>query len=153
MKVAAAERRKAVRRNIRTPIRVRRWKSSLPEQESESENLSEHGILFATDEAIRVRTVLEILLQMPELITCEPATEWLCAGHVVRVEPIRSRKGKLGVSVQFDCYQVVRESAVPAMKSSSQRLASNPHSAESLDEESRALCLRVIQGLTARTSG
>jgi hypothetical protein len=152
MKVAAADRRKTVRRNIKTPIRVRRWKSGLPEEESVSENLSENGILFATDEAIRVGTVLEILLQMPELITCEPATEWLCAGHVVRVEPIRSANGRFGVSVQFDCYQVARESAVPAMKSSSQRLALNASGAEPLDEESRALCLRVIQGLTARTS-
>ena len=108
MKVAASDRRLTVRHNIRTPIRIRRWKSATPEERGESENLSEEGILFATDSVIPVGTVLEILLKMPEMITGEPTTEWLCSGHVVRVDPIDSPRGKLGVGVQFDCYHVSR---------------------------------------------
>jgi hypothetical protein len=108
MKVAASDRRLTVRHNIKTPIRIRLWKSAIPEQRGESENLSEEGILFATDSVIPVGTVLEILLKMPELITGEPTTEWLCSGHVVRVEPIDSTRGKLGVGVHFDCFQVSR---------------------------------------------
>jgi hypothetical protein len=108
MKVAALDRRLTVRHNIKTPIRIRRWKSGIPEERGESENLSEEGILFATNSVIPVGTVLEILLKMPETITGEPTTEWLCSGHVVRVEPMDSPRGKLGVGVQFDCYQVSR---------------------------------------------
>jgi hypothetical protein len=70
--------------------------------------LSEDGILFATDLVIPLGAVLEILLKMPEVITGKPPTEWLCSGHVVRVEPVDSPRGKLGVGVQFDCYQVSR---------------------------------------------
>jgi hypothetical protein len=106
MKVVTSDRRLTVRQNIRTPIRIRHWKSDIPEERGESENLSEEGILFATDSAIRVGTVLEILLKMPEVITGRPTTEWLCSGHVVRVEPIESPRGKHGVGVQFDCYDV-----------------------------------------------
>jgi hypothetical protein len=93
MRVSPADRRKTVRRNIRTPIRVRKWKSEFPEQESESENLSENGILFATNSVMPLGTILEIRVQMPELITCEPVAEWLCSGHVVRVQPIASTRG------------------------------------------------------------
>lgn len=111
MKKLSAERRVFLRHNFRVPIRVRFWKSGLPEQRSESVNLSESGILFATDAQMPVGTVIEVLFKMPEAITGEPTTEWLCSGHVVRVEPIESPRGKLGVGMQFDCYQVSRTSA------------------------------------------
>ena len=109
MKVAASDRRLTVRHNFRTPIRIRIWKSAIPEQGSESVNLSERGILFASDTSLPIGTVVEVLLKMPEEITGEPTTEWLCSGHVVRVNPIDSPGGKLGVGVQFDCYQVSRK--------------------------------------------
>jgi hypothetical protein len=109
MKVAASDRRLTVRHNLRTPIRIRLWKSATPEQRNESVNLSERGILFATDSPMNIGTVVEVLLKMPEVITGEPTTEWLCSGHVVRVEPIDSPRGRLGVGVQFDCYQIARK--------------------------------------------
>src|SRR5207245_5103889 len=96
MQGTVLDRRLTVRHNIRTPIRIRRWKSSIPEERGESENLSEQVILFATNSVIPVGTVLEILLRMPEMITGEPPTEWLCSGHVVRVEAIDSPRGRLG---------------------------------------------------------
>jgi len=108
MRVAAAERRVARRHFCRAPLRVRIWKSAIPEQRAESENLSENGIFFAMDSLLRVGITVEILLKMPEEITGEPTTEWLCTRHVVRVEPDNSSRGKLGVSVQFDCYQILR---------------------------------------------
>jgi len=111
MRVTASDRRLTVRHKIRTPIRIRRWKCATPEERGESENLSEEGILFATNSVMPVGTLLEILLKMPEMITGEPTTEWLCSGHVVRVEPIESPRGELGISVQFDCYQVSGGSA------------------------------------------
>jgi hypothetical protein len=108
MKRAASDRRASLRYNFKVPLRIRVWKSATPEERGESENLSERGILFATDSVMPVGTVVEVLLKMPEAITGEPTTEWLCSGHVVRVEPIDSPRGKLGVGMQFDCYQVSR---------------------------------------------
>ncbi len=70
--------------------------------------VAEKGIFFATDSLLRVGTAVEVLLKMPEEITGEPTTEWLCTGHVVRVEPVNSSRGKLGVGVQFDCHQISR---------------------------------------------
>jgi len=108
MKMPVSDRRVSPRHNFRVPIRIRIWKSGTPEWRSESENLSEGGILFATDAPMPVGTVVEVLLKMPEAITGEPTTEWLCSGHVARIEPIDSPRGKLGVGMQFDCYQVSR---------------------------------------------
>lgn len=108
MRTSVTDRRLTLRRKFKVPIRIRLWKSEMPEQQGESENLSEQGIFFATSRAVPIGTVVEILLKMPEEITGEPTTEWLCTGHVVRVEPLESPRGKLGVGVQFDCYQVSR---------------------------------------------
>ena len=108
MKTVPSDRRAFLRHNFKVPLRIHIWKSAIPEERGESENLSERGILFATDAVMPVGTVVEVLLKMPEEITGEPTTEWLCSGHVVRVEPIDSSRGKVGVGVQFDCYQVSR---------------------------------------------
>lgn len=108
MKTAASDRRVSFRHSLRIPICIRRWKTAIPEERGESENLSGGGILFATDSAMPLGTVLEVFLNMPEAVSGEPTGEWLCSGHVVRVEPIESPRGKLGVSVQFDLYEVSR---------------------------------------------
>jgi hypothetical protein len=50
---------------------------------------------------------VEILPKMPEEITGEPTTEWRCTG-LVRVKPLESPKGKHGIGVRFDCYEVSR---------------------------------------------
>ena len=70
--------------------------------------MSERGIFFATDEMFQKGEAIEILLKMPEEITGEPSTEWRCTGLVVRVQPVDSPKGRLGVGVRFDCYEVSR---------------------------------------------
>lgn len=105
------ERRLSQRHNVKTALRVRLWKSPLPEQRAESINLSERGILFVTDTIFQKSEAIEILLKMPEEITGEPSTEWRCTGLVVRVQSVNSPKGKLGVGVRFDCYEVSRISA------------------------------------------
>jgi hypothetical protein len=100
--VAAQDRRASLRHDVKTPLRVRLWKSAVPEQEAQSENISRGGMSFATDLA----SVVEVLLKMPEEITGETATEWRCTGHVVRVEPREPPNKEKLVGAQFDCYQV-----------------------------------------------
>lgn len=97
------DRRLATRHNFKTPLRVRIWKSTLPEERTESVNLSERGVFFATRSPIRKGETIQVLLKMPEIVTGVPATEWRCTGHVVRTE---TGDAKLGVGVQFDFYEV-----------------------------------------------
>jgi hypothetical protein len=108
MKAAIEDRRVARRHDFKAPLRVRIWKSSVPEWGAESENLSQTGIFFATDSAVQVGMAVEVVLKMPEEITGEPATECFYTGHIVRIERVDSPHGKLGVGVQFDCYEFTR---------------------------------------------
>jgi PilZ domain len=110
MKIARLDRRLSRRLIFKTPLRVRIWKSADPEQSTESLNLSQNGIFYATNEPIREGETVEILLNMPEEVSAEPCAEWRCTGHVVRVERVASAHGTLGVGVQFDCYEVSRSS-------------------------------------------
>src|SRR5215472_17268115 len=89
------------RQNIKTALRVRAWKSGLPEERAESVNLSQRGIYFLSYTRLSEGEIVEVLLKMPEEITGQPTTEWRCTGHVVRVEAAASPKGKFGVGVQF----------------------------------------------------
>ena len=87
MNIALSDRRVSPRHNFKLPLRVRILKSAIPEQRTESENLSGGGIYFPTNSPLRVGTAVQVLLKMPEEITGEPTNEWLCSGHVVRIEP------------------------------------------------------------------
>jgi len=71
------DRRLAGRYTMKTPLRVRLWKSALPEHTAESLNVSQRGIYFATDSLLHEGETVEVF-------------------------------GKMGVGVQFDCYEVSR---------------------------------------------
>lgn len=106
------DRRLASRYEVKTPLRVRLWKSAVPESQAESHNLSQRGIYFETDAGLRAGETVEVYFNMPEEILGEPTSEWRCTGHVVRVEEIEGPEGKQGVGVQFDCYEVSRSTPV-----------------------------------------
>lgn len=104
------DRRLVGRYKVKTPLRVRLWKSTEPELAAESVNLSQRGIFFATNSILYEGEAVEIYFDMPEEVIGEPTTEWRCTGHVVRVERTDGKfgKGKQGVGVQFDCYEISR---------------------------------------------
>jgi PilZ domain len=102
------DQRLAKRHSVKTALRVRIWKSSTPEERAESVNLSQRGIFFVTNSRFQEGETVEILLKMPEEITGGPPTEWRCTGLVTRVEAVDSARGKFGVGVRFDCYEVAR---------------------------------------------
>ena len=108
LEVFSRDRRFSQRHNVRIALRVRVWKSGLPEERAESVNLSRRGIFFASSSRIAEGEVVEILLKMPEEVTGQPTTEWRCTGQVVRLEPADSLDGKFGVGVQFYCYEASR---------------------------------------------
>jgi hypothetical protein len=76
-----SDRRLADRYKMKTPPRVRLWKSALPECTAESVNLSQRGIYFSTDSELRKGETVEVLFHMPEEIVGEPTGEWRCTGH------------------------------------------------------------------------
>jgi hypothetical protein len=106
------DRRLAGRYKMKTLLRVRLWKSAIPECAAESVNLSQRGIYFATNSMLHKGETVEVFFNMPEEVVGEPTSEWRCTGHVVRVEEINSLEGKQGVGVQFDCYEVSRSKPV-----------------------------------------
>src|SRR5260370_29273279 len=114
MKAYALERRISRRHPLKTTLRVRIWKSGPNEHCEESENLSDTGTYFATDSPLAIGSAVEILLKMPEEVTGKPTTEWRCTGHVVRLEPVDSLRCRMGVGVQFDCYEIMRSKSDPA---------------------------------------
>lgn len=106
--VFSRDRRFAQRHRVKSAVRVCVWKSRLPEERTESVNLSQCGIFFLTESRLAEGEIVEILLKMPEEISGEPTTEWRCTGHVVRVEPAKFPRGKCGVGIHFYCYEASR---------------------------------------------
>ena len=114
MTLYRTDRRMAGRHKLKTPLRVRLWKSAAPEQTAESVNVSQRGIYFATDSLLREGETVEVFFNMPGEVIGEPMSEWRCTGHVVRVEAIQATGGKVGVGVQFDCYEVSKSKMADA---------------------------------------
>jgi hypothetical protein len=106
--VFSRDRRFSQRHNFKTALRVRVWKSGLPEERAESVNVSQRGIFFCTNSRVAEGEIVEVLLKMPEEITGQPTTEWRCTGHIVRVEPAELHGGQFGVGVHFYCYEASR---------------------------------------------
>ena len=102
------DRRSSPRHSVRTALRIRAWKTAVPEHRAESINVSLRGIYFATKTVLCEGEIVEVLLKMPEEVTGGPATEWRCTGNVVRVEPADSLRGNVGVGVQFYFYDASR---------------------------------------------
>lgn len=102
------DRRSTLRHTVKTALRIRAWKTAVPEHRAESINVSLRGIYFSTKTLLCQGEIVEVLLKMPEEVTGEPATEWRCTGHVVRVEPADSPTGEAGVGVQFYFYEASR---------------------------------------------
>ena len=111
METCVTDHRLSRRRKLKTPLRLRIWKSGPAEENAESVDLSEGGIFFATDILLDIGSAVEILLKMPEEIRGKPAARWRCTGRVVRIEPAESLRGNLGVGVQFDYYQILQPNA------------------------------------------
>lgn len=102
-----SDRRKAQRHKVNTALRVQIWKSNIPEQRAECINLSERGVFFITDTLLREGEAIQVRLKMPRKISGVAPKEWRCTGLVVRVEPAVSEKGKVGVGVRFECYEIL----------------------------------------------
>lgn len=106
------DRRTARRFALKTPLRIRGWKSGGAEQPGESVNISESGMYLVGEWVFREGESIEVLFEMPREVTGEPPSEWRCTGHVVRVVASAERAGmprrSTEAAVRFDCYEVAR---------------------------------------------
>jgi hypothetical protein len=96
------DRRSTQRHGLRIPLRLRIWGSSDSEHKAESVDVSERGALVETDLLLRVGSVVDLHLKLPEEITGQPTTEWRCRGRVVRIVPEIPLNRPLRVGVHFD---------------------------------------------------
>jgi hypothetical protein len=106
MEFAGRDRRLAERHEVKTPLRLRMMRSEATEQQAESANVSRRGVYFKTDLLLAEGAILDLLLEMPESITGVRAAQWVCLGHVVRVEEAKAASKIHGVGVEFDFYVV-----------------------------------------------
>jgi hypothetical protein len=93
---------------LKTPLRVRIWKSAVPEETAESLKISQYGVYFETNSAIREGEWVKNLLNMPEEIRDELSTEVRFPSHIVRAERVDSTRGTLVQGVQFNCHKISR---------------------------------------------
>ena len=112
MESVGKDRRLAERHAMKTPLRLRLRRPDGSELKVESENVSRRGVYFKTDAQLKEGTALDLLLEMPEAITGVRAAQWICFGHVVRVEQGKAMNETRGVGVEFDFY-VVSHTATP----------------------------------------
>jgi PilZ domain len=111
------ERRYDTRVNIRVPFRFRVLNSpDAPEQDAESENISQRGILFATALPLQVGTPLEVSLKMPQELAGKSANDVKCVARVVHVQPNAFVGGKAGVGVHIEGYEAVAAAGAGARK-------------------------------------
>jgi hypothetical protein len=103
-----SDRRLAQRFRLNIPLYIREWKSHAPERRVEAVNVSECGAYFETEAPPREGAVVQIRLEMPNEITGHPTAEWRCTGKVTRIQPVKSSRALLGVSIRFDYYEVCR---------------------------------------------
>jgi hypothetical protein len=77
-----------------------------PERWEETSNISGTGLYFVTDLALRVGTLADVNLRMPEIVAGKQSREWFCRGKVVRVKPGKLPGAKAGIGVEFQYYEV-----------------------------------------------
>ena len=100
------ERRLEARYIKRVPVQVVLSRRNLTEAHSASTmNISRSGLYFATQLPLRVRTALELRLQVPEEIKSHPPLECKFIGRVAHVEPL-GPNSMSGVGVHFLYYSV-----------------------------------------------
>jgi len=106
--VSGSERRKARRVALQIPVRVRPWKSAIPEHKVECLNISERGLYFASGARLNAGKRLELVLKMPEDIVGRENSNWLCVGLVVRTHALDSTSLALGMAVEFEPHRPAR---------------------------------------------
>lgn len=103
-----ADRRRSCRHSLRIPLHLQIWGISGPTGIGKSVDISEDGALLETDLPLRVGSLLDLRIKLPEEITGQQTTEWRCKGRVVRIALPSSVGYPVKVGVHFDWLSVSR---------------------------------------------
>ena len=74
----------------------------LMEQKAESQNMSQNGLYFETSAPLQIGMPMELTLRIPHDLAHKVSSEIVCIGRVVRVQPIESKDGMLGVGIHIE---------------------------------------------------
>jgi hypothetical protein len=107
------DRRSAHRHKLKIPLRYRIGRHSGVEHLSESTDVSQLGISFATDQELTLGAIVDLWVEMPTEIDGTSVSHWLCTGHVVRIDTNEPSTGLRSIGVQFDCYEVLPSRPTP----------------------------------------
>ena len=97
---------RARRYDVRTPVRYRTnplesWHSG------ETKNVSRSGVLLRTESVLDLDMPIELIVDLPAVITGEPAATVVCHGRVVRID--YTAESPLAAA-EFSSYRFVRGS-------------------------------------------
>ena len=102
-----SERRAQKRTPIQLPVKVRAKGSALPQQSTQTRDLSSSGIFLYSESAIEPGAKLELVVMLPPGIGLGPGGWTLCQASVVRVEE-GDGKG-VGVAATLDRIELLPE--------------------------------------------
>jgi hypothetical protein len=99
---------RARRYDVRAPVRYRTdptesWHTA------ETRNVSRSGVLLRTDELLDLDLPIELILDLPAVVTGEPAATVFCRGRVVRIDHAVDHAPL--VAAEFSSYHFVRGSS------------------------------------------
>lgn len=108
MPAKGTDRRFTPRLDLCLPIQFRPVLNSLsPEENAQSVNISRRGVYLATSLPVTAGMAVELQFTMPERLSGKPERAWRCVGRVVRVDNHGFLRGRRGVGIQFDYYELV----------------------------------------------
>ena len=99
---------RARRYDVRAPVRYRTdptetWHTA------ETRNVSRSGVLLRTEELLDLDIPIELIVDLPAVISGEPAATVVCRGRVVRVDHAIDQAPL--VAAEFSSYRFVRGSS------------------------------------------
>lgn len=100
------DRRRCCRHGLRIPLLLRVWGASSPSRDGKSVDISGEGALLETDMPLRIGSILDLRIELPEEITGQPTTGWRCKSRVVRIAPAPSASYPVTAGVHFDWVDV-----------------------------------------------
>src|ERR1700680_1743965 len=101
--MTSIDRRNDPRVNACVPMRFRVLDNpDMLEQKAESQNMSQNGLYFETSAPLQIGMPMELTLRIPHDLAKNVSSEVVCIGRVVRVQPIESKNGMLGVGIHIE---------------------------------------------------
>lgn len=100
------DRRLAYRHHLNIPILYRVRHTTASERVATAENISRLGVLFGTDQEMKIGTPIELLMTMPRSIVGSDV-QWYGRGVVVRIKTQDTVSRLREIAVQFFCYEIL----------------------------------------------